>query len=133
MLYFETIVKESSINGKGIFSVEFIPKGSLVWKFLPHSNNLDIEIPNEEMEEFKNKNYDVYKKIKHYGFLFKREEKLWWGITFDGSEFMNHSDNPNLKVDIFKLELTANQDILTNTELTYNYKEGDLDWYHKLK
>jgi len=46
MLQVKTYVKESKIHGNGLFAKEFIPKGTIIWKF---DSRLDTKISEESI------------------------------------------------------------------------------------
>jgi len=49
MLLVKTKLGPSKIHGIGLFVDEFIPKGTIVWKFVP---GFDLKFTKEEVEKF---------------------------------------------------------------------------------
>lgn len=100
--------------GLGLFSKEFIKKGSIVWEYI---EGVDVRISKEKFEELNEaqKEY-VYK----YCWL---EDDGCYHSSCDLTNFINHRYIPNLKVidDI----MVAIQDIQPGEELFENYQEFD--------
>lgn len=119
MLLINTTVKKSNIHGNGLFTLEDIKKGQIVWKFDPIFDKIwSISQVDGFPEHIKNFIYT-------YGWLDK-EDKNNWRLSVDNERFVNHSDNPNLNTlnsDCFCA--IANIDIKNGTELTQNYNEFD--------
>jgi len=103
--------------GLGLFSKEFIKKGSIVWEYI---EGVDVRISKEKFEELNEaqKEY-VYK----YCWL---EDDGCYHSSCDLTNFINHRYIPNLKVidDI----MVAIQDIQPGEELFENYQEFDLEF-----
>lgn len=122
MLLVKTYLDKSKIQGIGLFANEFIPKGTLVWKFVP---GFDFALKNEEL----NKLPKIAKSwIMHFGYFC--EEEGGWVICVDDSRFMNHSENSNTD-DTKKVGTIAKKDIHKGEEITCNY--FDFDYSAKLK
>ena len=85
MLVVETYLKEVKGSGVGLFSKNFIPKGTVVWKF----NFMVDKIINEE---------DIPSEAKEFYDIYATK----WGkgkimLCTDNARFINHSKNPNTK------------------------------------
>lgn len=111
MLHPAVKLLESKIEGKGIFTSEFIPKGTVVWKLDSNDKLLSFRQWNELPEEKKKYAYQCGDK---------------YVIVSDISIYLNHSCDPNLwwKDDA---TLVARREILPGQELTYDYAMSDID------
>ena len=100
---FKTAVKQSQIQGKGLFALEDIPKGAVYWVL---ENNIDT-IPVVGYEPQSNRIYtqeelyavkdiEYLKHILHTGFYYA-EGDLFIELR-DGSEFTNHSSDWNSQI-----------------------------------
>lgn len=138
-------VKQSKIpgGGKGLFAAEFIPKGTIVWKYKDENHILfknEKELTNyltkfkteNEKREFLFRVYRIKCPIKEF----------WVAYQKDDSHYFNHSDNPNtgysavesLNNDNTYCYSVALRDIKKGEELTDNYCEHEDDeWYIKLQ
>ena len=116
MITVATEVKPSLIGGLGLFSSQFIPKGSLVWK-----NYTDSELIISQ-ETFNS--YSEYMKnvFKTHGYLDKKTQE--WKLPLDNSRFFNHSSTPNTFQDDEGNSI-ALYDINPNEEVTVNYSDFD--------
>ena len=118
MLKVKTYVSESKIHGKGLFSKQFIPKGTIVWKFDPDS---DIVITKDDWDYIikKFKKLIIFMNIEQYSW--KDEDNIY--ICIDDCKYMNHSETNNLSAPIKNTLLVANRNIEIGEELTENYYE----------
>jgi SET domain-containing protein len=116
VLKIATIVKESSINGVGVFTCQFIPKGTVTWEY---DVDYDIAIlPNDyRLLSGQLKDY-----IDKYAYEIKNGNLILCG---DNAKFENHSDKPNQIYDrVYDRDIAA-IDIPKDTELTINYYDFD--------
>jgi len=115
MLLVDTFVAPSPIEGVGVFAVEAIPKGTLIWKLDPDFDRL---IPVERYEKaapFQRTLFDRY--------AYPSPDKPGYLVyEVDNGRFMNHSDTPNTDFSEYG-EGTATRDIAAGEELTCNYHE----------
>lgn len=122
MLKVKTILKESEVNGMGIFADQDIPKGTVTWRF---DKDIDIAFEPEDVEKMPK---DKKALIKKYAYLSIRSGKYIFSI--DDSRFTNHSSS-NYNIDIIPQigepeDLgVANKDIKTGEELLVNYRDFD--------
>ena len=49
MLFVKTKVLPSNIHGLGLFADQFVPKGTIIWKFTP---GFDLKFTKEQIERF---------------------------------------------------------------------------------
>lgn len=118
MLLVKTKLSLSAIHGVGLFADEFIPKGSVVWKYSPE---LDRAFTEEEMKSMSKLN-------RHFleTYCFKYHGKYY--LCVDDARFMNHSTQPNC-IDIGEDTVSDNdlgrtvtiKDIQAGEELTCDY------------
>lgn len=111
MLHPEIIVSHSQIQGTGIFARSFIPKDTIVWELNENEEYLTFEefqqLP-PELQEFPWVYKDKYVNSK------------------DGSQYMNHSCNPNSWWRGDNM-LVASRDIYPGEEVTYDYGTTEID------
>ncbi len=124
MYIFKIEAKNSSIDGKGVFALENIPQGAIVWKYEPSH---DLSFTNEEYEEMDD---EQRKELNHSAYL-----SPWTGLWVcpppdDPACYTNHSNTNNLTVK-FDTEVSsepffvANRNIAVGEEITNNYREFD--------
>ncbi|MEK6917736.1 MAG: SET domain-containing protein [Nanoarchaeota archaeon] len=116
MLLVKTYLGKSKIHGLGLFAGEFIPKGKLVWEFVP---GFDFMIKDKDFKKLP----DVAKSfVLHFGYYEKNEKRHV--INPDNARFFNHSKNPNV-IDLTKTKSIAKRNIKKDEELTCNYFDFD--------
>ncbi len=124
MYLIKTEVRESAINGKGVFSLEAIRKGDIIWKFV---EGQDCKMAPEEYEKLNSKNKEYIEKI---GYLSPLSNMWIFPDKDDNAKYTNHSNTNNLTA-VKNTELSeeiyfiANRDIEASEELTNNYHEFD--------
>lgn len=130
MLLVKTVVKESTIPGagKGLFADEFIAAGTLVWRV---DTGVDKIIPDIEVQ-----NYSAQQRQEFAFHAFQSNITTDWIACFDGAQYVNHGDTPNLKQekigDDVEFSDVAVRDIWPGEELLDNYFDYDLDAERKL-
>jgi len=115
MLLVKTRLDKSSIHGIGLFADQFIPKGTMVWRFEPGFDRL---VPKREMEHLPGVAQDYLR-------TYASQEYEMYLIDGDNSRFTNHSDLPNLSTVGGLAPMIAACDIRAGEELTCNYLEFD--------
>lgn len=114
-------VKPSVVHGVGVFAEEFIQKGTLIWCF---DDKVDRFFQDGYWEDFLS------------GLPVSQVEKLrMWSccepggrlLSSDGSQFMNHSDDPNVCSGESSYAL---RDIQAGEELLFSYHISDQLWLH---
>jgi len=117
MMIVKTSLKPSLIAGIGLFADEFIPSGTVVWKFIPP---FDLIVTDEQIELLPPPSRDRIKELV-YPHRFKGLSVL----CGDDARFFNHSETPNT-IDSYveeEMESTiANKDINIGEEITCYYK-----------
>jgi SET domain-containing protein len=121
MLLKKTRLGPSKISGMGLFADEFIPKGTVVWRFV---ENLDFRIDANALSALPE---TMQAPILKYGYLSHWSNKFV--LCLDDARFCNHSEDPNIgevydsgeeeNVDV------ALRDIHPGEEITCNYKVFD--------
>jgi len=118
MLLFKTEVKVATDPrmGLGLFAAEFIPKGSVVWKFV---EGVDIKVSINTVKQMSKAQQEYFDK---YAWI----EEDYYFSSCDLTNFINHSYNPNLDntTDI----TIALSDIKLGEELFTNYQEFDSEF-----
>ena len=75
--------------GLGLFAKEFIPKASIVWKFV---EGVDIKLSTDQFNALNTAQREYFNK---YGWIEKGEEDFYYS-SCDLTNFMNHSYDPNV-------------------------------------
>ena len=125
MYLFPVIVKESAIEGKGVFSIGAINKDMIVWKYVPEH---DKALSQEEYEKL---DATGRKYIEKVAYLSPTSRQYIFPPENDPALYTNHdADHHNLSVvmDITispEPHFVANRDIKPDEELTNNYHEFD--------
>lgn len=126
MLLVKTKLGQSKIQGIGLFADEFIPKGTLVQKFI---EGVDLELTPEVIEALPGPAKKIF---LHYAYRNKITHK--YILNSDDARFLNSSDTPNLIGDESnKEDDVAARDIERGEELTVNYNDFDDLAQEKLK
>ncbi len=125
MYLYKVEIKKSKIEGKGVFALEKINKGSIVWKFdLKH----DLSI---SQEDFKKLDKEKRKEVEKAGYLSSISKKWIFPPENDPALFTNHSSSINNLSAVFDSKVSpepffkANRNILAAEELIVNYLEFD--------
>jgi SET domain-containing protein len=127
MLTVKTIVKNSDIEGLGLFAAEKITKGTTVWKF---DARFDLYFELADVEKMEPLQKDL---VVRYAPLSSNSKKYVYSI--DDSRFMNHSsiknnvDNVDMPGEPEKVSV-ANRDIEKGEEILANYREFDVNDEH---
>lgn len=88
MLLVRTKIKESEVHGIGLYADEFIPQGTLVWKFTP---GFDKKFTAKQISEFP----DLLQ-IYLYKYTWKSKKSGMYCFCSDNGKHFNHSENPNV-------------------------------------
>lgn len=116
MLLVRTYLSSSSVHGIGIYAAEPIPKGTLMWEFVP---GMDYILSDEVIAKLPQIAKD------HIEFYFYYCPHFPGGVVMssDNSRFINHSDTPN--TDNSSERAYALRDIVVGEEITCNYIDLD--------
>jgi len=130
-------IKESQIDGKGVFALENIPKGTIVWKYKP---GYDLTYTSDEYEKM---NAEEKAILVRSAYLSPWTDLWICPPPDDPAHYTNHSNSNNISVKYDESVSSepyfiANRNILTNEEITNNYYDFDRitqetrpDWTNK--
>ncbi len=116
------IAKPSSIDGNGVFAMNAVPEGTIVWKFDPtHDCVMSVDDYNKSSQ-------DIRDELYHVAYLSKATHRYVYPPKGDPARFTNHSTHNNLTAmtDTNISEepyFVANRDIAAGEEITNNYIE----------
>jgi SET domain-containing protein len=120
MLYIKTIIKPSKIQGLGLFTLEPIIKGTLIFRW---DDRFGLKYTDEEKLALPQLAQDF---IWRYGW---HDRNSIWLVDLDDSRFINHSNKPNMFVTCeSNITSIAARDIEAGEELTENYESFDPDF-----
>lgn len=111
----DTYLDKSDIEGLGLFAKQFIPKGTIIWRFhFPDFILSKKDYVELDLTEVEKKFIETYSTFKN-GY-----------ITFysDNSKYSNHSNRPNTYMNLIG-EQVSSADIKEGEEITCNYYEID--------
>ena len=117
MLTIEVYIKETKGKGFGVFSKNFIPKGTRICEFV---EGFDTKVHVKNLDKLN----DIQKKF--IGKYFWREEDYYYS-SCDHAIFINHSYTPNTILDEDG-NIVANIDINVDDEILEDYSWFDLDF-----
>lgn len=113
MLKVDTFTAQSEIHGKGLFAAEFIPKGTIIWKFDPEFDKVISESEFLSLEGNERDHWEIY------SFRFNNE----FYLCGDDGIYFNHKETDyNCDEDPVNNTTIANRDIQKGEELTTNYE-----------
>jgi uncharacterized protein len=120
MLLVRTRIQPSNINGLGLFADEFIPKGTRILQYEPA---FDRAYTDNEIQHLPQ---TVQEYLHHYSYFSTDLKK--WILPFDNDRYVNHSNNPNTRVEPTLVShgesgVIALRDIYPGEEITLNYKD----------
>ncbi len=122
MLLIKTKIGNSGIHGIGLFANQFVPKGTVTWKYHPL---FDTAFSEDEIIEMS----DPAKKIFfHYAYFDKDLNK--YVLCFDDQRFINHSLK-GLNIHSTVREDIAARDIHPGEELLCDYDKYDDTYFHR--
>ncbi len=124
MYLFKVEIKKSPINGKGVFALENISKGQVVWKYEPGNDRF------LSVEDYEKLDSDKRLKLDRIAYLSPSTKRYVYPPENDPALFTNHSINNNLSV-VFDNSVSdepffvANKEINIGEEITNNYLDFD--------
>ena len=117
MLLIKTKIGPSPIHGIGLFSDEFVPRGTLLWRFTPC---FDLKFTREQILDF-----PEILQIYLYRHSWKSKDTSLYIFSSDDAKYFNHSLAPNTislhRDDEEEVITIATRDIQIGEELTDNY------------
>ena len=126
MFVVRTVLLKSLIHGIGVFTLEPIKKGQLIWEFNPV---LDIRIPETELDSYPEAAREY---IRIHSYVEIVDSRRVMTLCTDNSQYVNHSLDPNMIESEDGLSDIAARDIAAGEELTCNYYAFDLAADEKL-
>ena len=127
MLMVRTRLGVSRIHGIGLFADQFIPKGTVTWRF---TEGFDLRLPQSALDVL-----SPFAREQVLKYAYFDERLSLYELCSDDARFFNHADDPNTRsvesptgghIDI------ATRDIAKGEELTCDYRTFDRDWKMKL-
>jgi uncharacterized protein len=123
MLLVKTKLGMSEISGVGLFADQFIPKGTIIWKF---TEGVDLKLTDEKLAEL-GKEYPL-DDLKKY--LYRSKSSHLHILCGDDGRFINHSSQANT-IDTSEDDegfTAAARDIQPGKEITSDYNGFDADF-----
>jgi uncharacterized protein len=115
MLMVETELRQSAIHGIGVFLVEPVRAGQLIWRF---DSRIDRVFSDAELREMPEQ---LQQYLRTYSTL--HAELGLWVLCGDNGRHFNHSDRPNTRsLGIAFGDDVAAEDLPAGTELTSDYR-----------
>ncbi len=115
MLLVKNYLDKSSIHGMWVFAWDYIPKWTIVWKYI---KDFDAIIPANKLSSFPE---IAQKWIEHYWYL----ENGNYILCMDDAKFFNHSKNYNVDDKWWSETTIANRNIKKWEEILCNYESFD--------
>jgi SET domain-containing protein len=120
MLHPSIVIKDSGIQGKGLFAAADIKAGEVTWRQGPNEPRYHVDTirrwPQEQQEKFFRLAYQVGDDWYHGPVE---------GTEFDPADYMNHSCDPNTWF-IDDATMVARRDIKRGEEITYDYATSEI-------
>ena len=124
MMCVKTKVLPSKVHGLGLFTDEFISKGTIIWKFTP---GFDLKFTKEQIKKFPKQ---IQEYLDIYTWFSKKSEK--YCFSSDNGKYFNHSRTPNCLSAYYEDEeeviTKAICDIKKGEELTDDYSSFEKDF-----
>lgn len=115
MLMIETELRPSAIHGIGVFLLEDVRKGDLIWRFDSRIDRVFHDCEFEAMPERLRSFLETYS--TYHG------ELGLWVLCGDNGRHFNHSDTPNTRsLGVAFGDDVAAADLKAGTELTTDYR-----------
>lgn len=125
MLLVKTKIGPSAIHGTGLFADEFIPKGTVTWKY---DQGLDFGITKEQLDTLPQvqKEYFLY-------YTYYNEARNLYILPIDHLKFINHSSEESKR----NIESTPDQDIASRDiqpgeEFLCDYNKFDPSYFPRI-
>jgi len=122
MLTIKTMVAPSNIEGKGLYTAEFISRGTVVSRWI---EGLDKTFSEDCLNKLKPEDKEAFKLMASW-------DGDSWFMSGDDGVYFNHSKNPNIRVVMGRgspatWDRIAIRDIKPGEELTMDYSEVGID------
>ena len=115
MMMVETELRESSIHGTGVFLLEPVRRGDIVWRF---DSRIDRVYADWELE-------GMSERLRHFLRVYStyHQQSGLWVLCGDNGRHFNHSDQPNTtSMGIGFGDDIAAEDLPVGAELTTDYR-----------
>lgn len=114
MMLIKTVVQTSAIPGAGLgcFSVDFVPKDTLIWKYSPDFDRAYTQ------SEFDSLEPPAQEFLRFYGYRFKG---IYY-LSVDNTHYINHSDQPAMYSDASGFLAYAAKDLQPGEEIVDDYR-----------
>jgi len=115
MLLFDTELRESPIHGIGVFLLEPVKEGDIIWRF---DSRIDRVFSEQEILE-------MPPRLRQFLRVYSTLHAEWglWVLCGDNGRHFNHSDAPNTtSMGIAFGDDVARWDLPAGTELTSDYR-----------
>jgi uncharacterized protein len=123
MLLINTTLKKSLKHGIGLFADQFIPKGTMTWKYHP---NFDPSFTRKEVAKMPKPGQ---KQLWNYHFYDKKQDRYVWCL--DDLRFINHDEKrPNIHSTLYRD--VALRDIKKGEELLCDYCGFDPKYFDRV-
>lgn len=123
LLLVKTKIAPSHIHGIGLFADQFVPKGTLIWKFTP---GFDLTFTREQIL-----NFPVLLQIYISKYSWRSKTSRLYCFSSDNGKYFNHSNNPNCLSEYRnskdEVVTIAIRDIQKDEEITDNYSSFEND------
>lgn len=123
MLLVKTRLDRSQISGIGLYADEFIPKGTIIWRFTP---GLDLKFNQEQLQDYKSR----LNVARLEDFIYRSKISGDFILCADDARFINHSFHPNTidtTEDVEGLTI-ASRDIFPGEEIVSDYQAFDAEF-----
>lgn len=115
MLLFDTELRVSGIHGIGVFLLEPVKEGDVIWRF---DSRIDRVYSDQEIDELPPRMRQFLRIYSTW-----HEQSGLWVLCGDNGRHFNHSEMPNtVSLGIAFGEDIAAQDLAPGTELTSDYR-----------
>lgn len=117
MLLVPVIIQPSEIHGLGVFCARPLHKGMCVWMY---REPYDMRILLAKLGTYSKA---LQEHARYVGYRPRGKDYL--EIPYDAAQFINHSKDPNLRVDPENMDMYTVCDMPAFTELTCDYYDLD--------
>lgn len=124
MILIKTKVEPSKIHGIGLFADQFIPKGTITWKYHP---KFDMAFTEKDVQKMSEPARKIFIWYAYYNFKQKK-----YILCFDDQRFINHSKKL-ANIESTPDKDTAIRDIKPNEELLCDYSKFDKEYWKRHK
>lgn len=115
MVLVETTVRQSAIDGLGLFANGAIAKGTVVWRY---ADGCEHHIPKYLVDKLPEPGRS---NVKHFAYLVEDQ----YVMSGDNTRYINHSSDPNIGAGGNIDEFIALRDIEAGEELLEDYRTFD--------